>query len=308
MRNKWAVSIAILLILVSMVACAAKGDRTLSQPRENAEREMVVVEKAARAPIPRSAGGSYGEVAKAASDVGKDSERMIVRTVDMMIVVDDTDVTLTAIHALVKTHDGYISGSHRWISDDQPRANITLRVPAESLDEVLDHLHGMAIRVENENISGEDVTEEYIDLEARLRNMEATEKELLVLLTEVRENRGKAEDVLAIYREITDIRGQIESLKGRTQYLERSAALATIHVNIEPKETARALVEKAKWDPMITLNKALRAFVTAFQVVVNLLIYVLIFSPFILVPVLILWLLVRWVRRRAKNKATKTEK
>jgi len=280
MRNKWAVSIAILLILVSMVACAAKGDRTLSQPRENAEREMVVVEKAARAPIPRSAGGSYGEAAKTASDVSKGSERMIVRTVDMMIVVNDTDVTLTAIHALVKTYDGYISGSHRWISDDQPRANITLRVPAESLDEVLDHLHGMAIRVENENISGEDVTEEYI----------------------------KAEDVLAIYREITDIRGQIESLKGRTQYLERSAALATIHVNIEPKETARALVEKAKWDPMITLNKALRAFVTAFQVVVNLLIYVLIFSPFILVPVLILWLLVRWVRRRAKNKATKTEK
>ena len=159
MKNKWAVSIAILLILVSMVACAAKSERTLSSARENS----VAIDKAVKAPAPRSPAGSYGEAAKIASDISKDNERMIVRTVDMTIVVDDTDVTLTAIHDLIKTYDGYIAGSHRWISDEQPYANITLRVPAESLDEVLDRLHKMAIKVKDENSSGQDVTEEYID-------------------------------------------------------------------------------------------------------------------------------------------------
>jgi hypothetical protein len=69
-------------------------------------------------------------------------------------------------------------------------------------------------------------------LSAQLRNLEATEEELLVLLTEVREKTRRAEDVLAVHREVTNIRGQIEQIKGRMQYLERMTALATINVEL----------------------------------------------------------------------------
>ena len=164
-------------------------------------------------------------------------------------------------------------------------------------------LKGEAIRVENESLSGQDVTEEFVDLEARTRNLEATETELLELLTEVRKNRGDAEEVLAIHRELTSIRGQIESLKGRSQYLERMTAMATINLEIRPKAAPQSLVERANWSPLITASKALRGFVEVLQVLVDLIIYVVIFSPFILAPLAVLWFLVRLVKRRKAAKS-----
>ena len=249
---------------------------------------------------PQADKGAYAGASQEATNV---QERMIIRTVEMSIVVEDTDETLQTLRGLAKSYDGYIASSRRWLSNDQPHGRMTVRVPAESLDQVIDQLHEMALRVDNEEISGEDVTQEYVDLQARLRNLEATEEELRALLTEVRENRGKAEDILAIHRELTSIRAQIESLKGRKQYLEQMSALATINVTIRPKEAPQPVVERAKWNPLVTLNRALRAFVSVFQSLVDLGIYVLIFSPFVVVPVVLLWLLVRWIRRRGKRNA-----
>ena len=74
------------------------------------------------------------------------------------------------------------------------------------------------------------------------------------------------ENLRAIYREITSVRAQIESLKGRQQYLERMTAMATINLEIRPKEAPRAVVTKAKWNPLVTLTKALRGFVEVMQV------------------------------------------
>ena len=118
----------------------------------------------------------------------------------------------------------------------------------------------------------------------------------------MRENRGKAEDILAIHRELTNIRSQIESLQGRSQYLERMTALATLRVEIRPRETPVPVVEPAQWSPLVTLNRALRAFVSAFQVLLDLAIYVVIFSPFVLIPVAVLWLPVRALQRRRRNR------
>jgi len=224
------------------------------------------------------------------------------------VVVEDTDEALRELHALAKLHDGYIADSNRWlVDDDTPMANVTLRVPAESLDEVLDVIRGMAIKVESENISGQDVTEEYTEVQSWLRNKEAYEKELLALLTEIRESRGKAEEILEVYRELTRIRGEIESLKGRSQYLERMTALATISVSIRPKEVPKALVE-TEWDPLVTLSKAARSFRNVLLVFIDIGIYLVIFSPFVIVPVVIIWLLVRRARRKKRGGAAPTPK
>src|SRR4030042_3498680 len=159
----------------------------------------------------------------------------------------------------------------------------------------------MAVKIDTENISGEDVTEQYTDVQSRLRNLEAAETELLALLTEVRENRGKAEDILAIYRELTNIRGQIESLKGTQQYLERMTALATIQIEIRSKEAPKPVIEDA-WNPLITISDALRGLVNLGKVLADIVIYLIIFSPVVLVPAAILWLIIHLVRRRKRAK------
>ena len=301
-KNRLAVMIALCVVLALIAGCAPK-----------VVKETVVVEKAVMverqaaptmAPAPAASGErSAADTAESpAYAQGGGGERMIIQTVDLSVTVEDTDKVVGELNTLTKNYKGYISDSRKWIQDDQTYASVTLRVPAESLDEVLGKIYGLVLRVDNENKGGLDVTEEYTDLGARLRNLEAAEKELLALLTEVRENQGKAEDILAVYRELTNIRAQIESMKGRMQYLERMTALATVHLEIRPKEAPRPVVEKYKWSPLITLNNALRAFVVVLQRLVDIAIILLVFSPYVLVPLAVIWLIVHLVRRSKRGK------
>jgi len=197
-----------------------------------------------------------------------------------------------------------VVNSSSWYQDDQLRARLTIRVPSGEFDAAMARLKDLAIRVENRNVSTQDVTEEYTDLDARLRNLEATETELLELLTEVRERTSKAEDVLAVYREITNIRGQIEQLKGRMQYLEKMTAMATINVELIPDVLAKPLVV-AGWRPTGTAANALRTLIRTLQRVVDAAIWLIIYAlptlVVIAIPFFILGLI--WRRWRRKRKA-----
>ena len=301
--SRWTIVLALILVSVLASGCAAR-----SAKQEERVVDEVMVEGAPEVPAkaPAAAGSSEGDRGYAASDVSL-QQRMIIRTVNMSVLVEDTDQTLEQVRALVASYDGYVADSNRWmINDTQAMAQITIRVPAESLDAALEALRGMALKVERETSSGQDVTEEYTDVQARLRNLEATEKELLALLTEVRENRGKAEDILAIHRELTEIRGQIESLKGRSQYLEQMTALATITLEIRPKAAPEAVVEPHQWNPQVTASRALRSLVEFGRVAIDVGIYLVIFSPVVIIPALIIWLIVRAVRRGRKSRGTAT--
>ena len=304
MRQRRVFTLMLIMVVTGLVlGCSAKSAlSTVPQETVAVEREVM---REAEASAPQAEASYAGDAAAKAESWN--AGRMIIQTVNMSVVVEDTDATLASLRALVKDFEGYFADSNRHLVSGQAYATVTVRIPAASLDAVLERIRGLVIAVENENLSGQDVTEEFVDLQARLRNLEATEKELQVLLTEVRENRGKAEDILAVHRELTNIRSQIESLKGRSQYLERMTALATVHLDIRPKAAPQPLVEKARWNPLVTINRALRGFVQAFEVLADLIIYILIFSPFILVPIILLWLLVRGMRRRAaKKKAAKS--
>jgi len=308
-RKKWFALITLAMVLALVAGCAARAPKVVEVFQE-IPVEKVVVEREVAKPAPAflppaEYAGADEEKARA---ISAETERMIIRTASMSVVVDDTDLALRKLQALAKLHDGYIADSNRWlVDDDTPMANVTMRVPAESLDEVLDVIRGMAIKVESENISGQDVTEEYTDIQARLGNLEAAEEELLALLTEAREMRWKAEDILAVHRELTSIRQQIESLKGRSQYLERMTALATISVSIRPKEVPKAVVDRG-WNPLITVTDAARSFLNVVKGFIDIGIYLAIFSPFVIVPVVMIWLLVRRARRKKREGAASTPK
>jgi hypothetical protein len=301
--SRWTVAFALMLATLLAGGCAAKQERVVETVVVEREAEKAPMALPALAEAPAATGGTEGDRGYAASDVSL-QERMIIRTVSMSVLVEDTDETLSEIRSLVASYDGYVADSNRWLIDDtQAMAQITIRVPAESLDAALEALRGMVLKVERETSSGQDVTEEYTDIQAQLRNLEATETELLALLTEVRENRGKAEEILAVHRELTSIRGQIESLKGRSQYLERMTALATISMEIRPKATPGAVVEQYRWNPLVTASQALRSLLAFGRVVIDVGIYLLVFSPVVIIPIVILWLIVRALRRGRKPSA-----
>ncbi|MGC8837955.1 MAG: DUF4349 domain-containing protein [Anaerolineae bacterium] len=233
-------------------------------------------------------------------------ERMLIRTAQLSITVKDTAQAVQEAKALVEGLGGYVASSQMYKQGERLYATMVLRVPAERFDEALTHLKALAVEVERESTQGEDVTEEYVDLQARLRNLELTEKELQQLLTEVRERTQKAEDVLAVYRELTEIRGQIEQLKGRMQYLERRVDFATVELSIAPHVLSTPVVEPG-WKPLVTLREASRSLVKALQWLVDAVIWLVVFLLPILIliaaPTALLVLLIRHLIRRRRGRA-----
>jgi len=170
------------------------------------------------------------------------TERMIVRTGDISLIVEDVPEAMNQITGLAASFGGYVVSSKRWREEERLAGAIAIRVPAEHFDDAMKALHELAVDVSSEKTSSKDVTEEYVDLTARLRNLEASEAQLLKLM----EKAEKVEDILAIYAELSKTTGEIEQTKGRMQYLERTSATSLIEIRLE----------QAKLDIQFTAHKA----------------------------------------------------
>ena len=288
MLKRWSVWISLLLVAVLMAACAAPAVSKLTGGEGGSAPAQ-----------PSKSDGTYVGPNPANT---KDEDRMIVRTAALTLVVSDTEVSVTHIKSIASALGGYVVDTNLWRDTGQLRGTVTVRVPAESLEDALSQFKGLAVKVDRESGNSQDVTEEYSDLSAQLRNLEATEQELLELLKTVREKTGKAEDILAVYRELTQIRGQIEQLKGRMQYLERTSAMSSVAIELIPDVLAQPIAG-AGWRPGEAVNGALRALLQTLRFVVEAAIWVVLYilpaAVVFLLPVVGLWIL--W-RRRKKAK------
>ncbi len=174
----------------------------------------------APAAVPAAAMSARGP---ADADVALVSQsRIIVWTVDMELVVDDPSVALNGVGALAKEFGGWVVSSQ---DTERHTAIISIRVPAQRLDEATERLSDMA---ETTSVvrNSEDVTDEYVDLNSRLTNMEATEAALLRML----ERAEKVEDALKVQFELSRVQEDVERLKGRIKFLEQTSAFSLINV------------------------------------------------------------------------------
>jgi hypothetical protein len=228
-------------------------------------------------------------------------DRKIIRTASLQMVVKETENTVEAIKGLVAAQGGFVSSSNVWRSGNLLQAQLTVRVPADRLDSFVAEVKKLAVRVERDESSGQDVTEEYVDLGAQLRNLEATETELRALLTDVREKSGKAEDVMSVYRELVSIRGEIERIKGRMQYLDRSVELATVYLQLS--ERAVEPIGRPGWQPLQTLRRALNALVEIAKLSVDAVIWIAVLLTPLAVLAALIWGVWRLTRRRRPLKA-----
>ncbi len=290
------VYVAFVLALAIPISACASASRS---PRQlTGETETVKVAATAMPSAPMAdEGGAAGN--RDSSLVVAD--RMIIYNGYLSLEVADSAQAADAIKSIASELDGYVTNANLQRSGSKLRGSITLRVPAESFDQAMERVKELALTVKQDRTTTEDVTEQYTDLNARLKNLEATEEELRELLKTVRIQTGSAEDIMAVYRELTSVRGEIEQIKGKMQYLERLTALATITVELTPRQE----VVHTGWNPGGTVENALRALVRASQNLVDaaiwLVLFVLPILVALLVPVLFLmWLIRRWWRSRRK--------
>lgn len=242
------------------------------------------------------------------SDQIQDGVRMIVYTGSLSMQVNDTADTINKIQDILKSVNGYIATKTVVASGkDKLRGTINIRVPAAALDTTLSQIKALGVKVLKETADSNDVTSEYVDLDARRKNLEAYEVELTKLLETVRERTGKAEDILAVYNQLTEVRGQIEQIKGRQNYLENTSTLATYTIELVPVE--EVVVEgDPGWNPGRTARQALDQLVETLQglgdVVITLTLLVLPVLIILLLPVVVFVWIVRalWKRRVPKKQ------
>src|SRR5205085_9575256 len=162
-----------------------------------------------------------------ANDLGKGAslERKIVRNADLAIEVKDPEATADSITSIATGLGGYVGGSKLERSGDVLRGTMTVRVPAEQFDSAISQFKGLGTKVKRENITGQDVTEEYTDLDARIRNLEATADQLRALEATIREKTNRADDILTVFNQLSNVTQQIEQAKGRQNALSQLSTL-----------------------------------------------------------------------------------
>ena len=258
-------TLAISLVFAASVNGCAEGGQYESVPTRPAEPSIAPA-------APREPG--EGLDSSDGEPVPLPEERMIVRNGDISLVVEDVLEARDEITQLAGRLGGWVVNSNIYGEEEETRGWVSIRIPSDKFDQALAELRGLAIRVNSESTSTEDITEQYVDLQSRLRNAEATESQYLALLDRATE----VEDIISIYQSLSQIRYEIEQIKGRMQYLERTSAMSLISINLEPAITLRPLVSPI-WSARETLNTAVRGLTTFGQGLGTAFIWIGIFSP-----------------------------
>lgn len=236
----------------------------------------------------------FGEARSVAQDgAGQHAglDRKVIRTGNLTLLVDSTEESVEYVTSLIEGKEGIIA-SLRVVDRGEfgKQAYVTARIPADLFLQSIQELKDIARVVEDEQISGQDITEEFVDLEAQLRNQKATETQLLQVL-----NRANTvEDILNVRDRLSQVRGEIERLEGRIRYLTDQIDLATIYITISQEPTVALSLRDFR--PVTILKTSLRALVQGLIVIFNVLVtFVIVWVPIIVVLLLLLVFLGRFL-------------
>jgi hypothetical protein len=238
--------------------------------------------------------GTIGEPA-----IPEDFGRKVVKTANLGLRSEEVRQSAAQAQQVAATAGGTVFSSQVYRSEDSVTAQLILSVPSEEFERVLDELRGLGEKVTTDTVSGQDVTEEYVDLESRERNLRATEESLLGLYNKA----GSVEEALSIQRELTNVRGEIELVQGRIKYLDQHTAYSQITLDIQPVTSPPP--PKPAWNPGDVAAHAWTASLGLLQAIATALISAIVFGWW-LAPVLVgglLW----WRRRNRPSRPATTE-
>lgn len=247
------------------------------------------------APMPISGGGNemaYSKSIAPAMPIARDevaptdqSERLVIQETSLSLVVKDVSVAVNAIQQKTEQLGGFLVNSH--VSKPQESGNgaIIVRVPSTKLAEALASFRSTGLRVTDEQVNGVDVTDQYVDLDARLKTLEKTKAKFEDIL----DKAIQVQDLLNVQRELINLQSQIDSVKGQQQLLKKSADLAKITVYLSTDEYSLPYAPAEPWRPNVIFKEAVRALVTRARSLATAGIWIVVFTP-IWAPILgVLW-------------------
>ena len=276
------------LLVLALAACGTYSE----------EGGVSVEREPAGVGAPTGSGEDVAQSSEGAVDITEDPAslgefgRKILKTADLGLRSKEVRESAARAQQVAATAGGTVLSSQVYSGNDSVTADLVLSVPSEEFETVLDELRGLGQKVTTDSISGQDVTEEYVDLQSRERNLEATEESLLRLY----DRAGTVEEALSIQRELTTVRGEIELVQGRIKYLDQRSTYSQITLNIQPVTSPPP--PRPTWDPGDVVAQAWDASLSILQIMATAIISALVFGWW-LSPVLVGGFL--WWRRRNRG-------
>lgn len=184
--------------------------------------------------------------------------RMVIKDSYLSLLVKNVRETVDQMNAYAVQQGGYMVSSTLDNPGESPSGNLILRIPQEKLETALNYFRGLSVKVVSENLTGRDVTDQYVDNEARLATLVKTQARL----QELQDASREISDLLNIQQQLISLQSQIDAVKGQQQYLEQSAKMAKITIYLSSDEYALPYAPNDAWSASAIFKLAVRSLVT----------------------------------------------
>ncbi|GAC1504560.1 MAG: hypothetical protein NVS1B3_01530 [Candidatus Dormibacteraceae bacterium] len=262
---------AVVIIAILVAAAACGGAASTSSPSSGGTALSAKPNEPYTGPTKSTGQPGSVDAANPSRAVPAIQGPQVIRQAQLTISVKsgEFDTKLAAIRALVQTEQGYIAGTDAQVSPTSPSEQIrsgviSFMVPAAKFDDTIDQLSRLG-KVQNEHISGNDVSAQYVDLQARLANQEAQRNAMLALL-------GRAQtvaEIIAVQNQLGQITQQIEQLKGQISYIDHNTTYSTVSVAITEAGAAVQTRPVDSWGFASALSDAAHNFVTTINYIIT---------------------------------------
>lgn len=301
MMKKFFLCFLFFLLVLGCCNDQTESDNTSKQMAENIHVENTI-------PIKPNEDLSKNEDASEQNETGENitaadnytaSGRKIIYTAIIQLEVKSVKQKVTQLEQLIDAQGGYIvdSTTHKDSKKGNVTGSITARIPQKNFQSFMKKVETGEGKLMESSVSGEDVTEEFVDLEARLKSKKVVEKRLLSFM----EQADKTEDLLDISDNLADVQEEIEQITGRMNYLKNKADLATITIEIRENHT----VIKSE-DDLNTWDKTKQQFLKSINIILmalsNSFVFIAGNIPILLLLGLISFLLFVFIRKKRRNK------
>ncbi len=270
-RQNKVVTLLIILLLLFLGKDYLPGFFSVSRLKTSQEDLMYKdVGEYATSAVPEAGGGIIPPIPGREAPPTEAEDRLVVEESSMSLVVKSVREVSDQIIDHAKSVGGYMVSSTLTSPEEAPFATVIVRVPADNFRATLDHFRSLAVKVTSERILGTDVTDEYVDIEARLATLEKTKAKFEEIMDEATE----IQDMMNGQRQLIYIQDQIDNLTRRQKYLEQTAKLAKITVYLSTDEYALPYAPSETFRPAVIFKLAVRSLVGALRGLAKALIWI----------------------------------
>jgi len=225
-------------------------------------------------------------------------DRLIIQDTSLSLQVKDVSKTIAEIEESAKSFGGFLINSNLSKPESAASGSISIRIPEEKRKEALNSFKNMAVKVVSESVFGNDVTDQYVDIESRLEVLNKTK----IKYEDILQKAEKVTDLLAVQQQLTNLQSQIDSLKGQQKYYEQSAKLSKIVIYLSTDELALPYAPTNEWRPMVIFKEAVRSLIQTFRGFGSMIIWIAVYLVIIIPAILIIWFIKQKIQKKSVLK------